>query len=60
MIKTQYTGSPETFRNVVDAAAPVPVVIAGGALVSPAQALATAADAVMAGAVGVRTAEDSR
>ena len=30
LIKTHYTGDSDTFRNVVDACAPVPVVVAGG------------------------------
>ena len=53
VIKTPYTGSPETFATVVDAIRPVPVVIAGGPLCSEAQALSDARGAVAAGAHGV-------
>ena len=53
VIKTQYTGSPDTFEKVVEAAHPVPVVIAGGPLSSEAAALSSIRGAVKAGGRGV-------
>ena len=53
IIKTQYTGSPETFERIVEATRPVPIVIAGGPLCSESDALSAARGAVMAGARGV-------
>ena len=53
VIKTQYTGSPETFQRVVEAAHPVPVVIAGGPISSEADALSSIRGAIKAGARGV-------
>ena len=53
VIKTQYTGSPDTFERIVEATRPVPVVIAGGPLCSEADALSAARGAVAAGARGV-------
>lgn len=52
VIKTQYTGSPETFERVVKATRPVPVVIAGGPLCSEADALSVVRGAIAAGASG--------
>ena len=53
VIKTQYTGSPETFERVVEATLPVPVVIAGGPPCSESEALSAARSAIAAGAKGV-------
>ena len=53
VIKTPYTGSPDTFIRVVDATRPVPVVIAGGSPSSESAVLAAARGAVSAGARGV-------
>ena len=53
VIKTQYTGSPETFERVVEATRPVPVVIAGGPLCSESEVLSAARGAITAGARGV-------
>ena len=53
VIKTQYTGSPETFERVVEATRPVPVVISGGPLCSESEALAAAEGAIGVGARGV-------
>lgn len=53
VIKTQYTGSPETFERVVEATQPVPVVIAGGPLCSEAETLSAARGAIESGARGV-------
>ena len=52
VIKTQYTGSPETFERVVEATRPVPIVIAGGPLCSELDALSAAREAIAAGASG--------
>ena len=52
VIKTQYTGSPETFERVVEATSPVPVVIAGGALCTESDALSAVRGAIAAGASG--------
>ena len=53
ILKTQYTGDAESFRRVVDACAPVPVVIAGGPVAPAKQVFRMAIDAVSAGAAGV-------
>jgi fructose-bisphosphate aldolase / 2-amino-3,7-dideoxy-D-threo-hept-6-ulosonate synthase len=53
IVKTVYTGSPETFREVVRKC-PVPVVLAGGAKADSDEALLRMAEDVMkAGAMGV-------
>ena len=53
IVKTNYTGSPETFREVVEGC-PVPVVIAGGPKTrSPQEFLKMVYDALSAGAAGV-------
>ena len=53
VVKTPYTGSPETFARVVEAIHPVPIVIAGGSLCSEFAAVSAARGAVAAGARGV-------
>lgn len=53
IIKTQYTGHPETFQAVVDAACGVPLVIAGGPKLPTDDALTLAQNALMSGASGV-------
>jgi fructose-bisphosphate aldolase/2-amino-3,7-dideoxy-D-threo-hept-6-ulosonate synthase len=53
IIKTQYTGSADSFASVVAAAAPLPVVVAGGGLTTLDGALARARGAIAAGAAGV-------
>jgi DhnA family fructose-bisphosphate aldolase class Ia len=53
LIKTQYSGDSESFRIVVEAAAPVPVVLAGGTPVAPNVMFRFAYDAMQAGAAGV-------
>lgn len=53
VIKTQYTGSPETFERVVEATRPVPVVIAGGPFCSASESLSAARGAVAAGGKGI-------
>ncbi|MDY0162629.1 MAG: hypothetical protein RBR60_05310 [Desulfobotulus sp.] len=53
MVKVPYTGSPESFRHVVEACC-IPVVIAGGPkLENDAQILKMAYDAMQAGAAGL-------
>jgi fructose-bisphosphate aldolase/2-amino-3,7-dideoxy-D-threo-hept-6-ulosonate synthase len=53
IIKTDYTGDIDSFRQVVEAS-PVPVMIAGGPeMDTPRQVLQTASDAIQAGAIGV-------
>jgi DhnA family fructose-bisphosphate aldolase class Ia len=53
VIKTQYTGDPESFSFVVDACKPVPIVAAGGPAVEPTAMLQMAYDIISAGAAGV-------
>ena len=53
IIKTKYTGSPETFLRVVEACKPVPVVIAGGPLLPFKDMLEIASGAMKGGAAGV-------
>lgn len=53
LIKTYYTDNPETFKRVVKAAGGVPIVIAGGELVSEEKAYSRAIEAIRAGAAGI-------
>jgi len=53
VVKTAYTGSPETYSHVVEAAAPAHVVVAGGTPASTLAGLEAAKGAVAAGAWGV-------
>ena len=53
IIKTQYTGSEDSFRKVVEAANGVPVVIAGGAYMDIDDFFAMVYGATSAGAAGV-------
>lgn len=53
IIKTQYTGSISSFQTVVEACSGVPVVIAGGPILSQKDALFKAYEAIQAGASGV-------
>lgn len=59
LIKTQYTGSEETFRQAMACAAGVPVVIAGGPLIEEEQAIANAVSAYRAGAAGTSFARNA-
>jgi fructose-bisphosphate aldolase/2-amino-3,7-dideoxy-D-threo-hept-6-ulosonate synthase len=53
MIKTNYTGDPDSFARVVESC-PVPVIIAGGPKVeTDAELLQMISDAIAAGARGV-------
>jgi len=53
LIKTQYSGDTDSFRLVVEACAPVPVVVAGGPPVDAAEMLRLAHGAIRAGASGI-------
>ncbi|MCK9876691.1 hypothetical protein MXD59_13040 [Frankia sp. Ag45/Mut15] len=53
MIKTQYSGDPESFQPVVAAALGVPIIVAGGPKIVLQEALANARGAIDAGAAGV-------
>jgi DhnA family fructose-bisphosphate aldolase class Ia len=53
LIKTKYTGDPESFQLVVDACKPVPVVVAGGPLLAMESALKMAYEVIQAGGAGV-------
>lgn len=53
IIKTKYTGDPESFASVVNACTPVPVVIAGGPALPILDMLRMAHDAIIAGAAGI-------
>ncbi len=52
LIKTTYTGDPETFRQITEACS-VPVMIAGGEKGGDLETLTTIRDAIGAGAAGV-------
>jgi len=53
IIKTNYTGDAKSFKEVVDGAMGVPVVIAGGAKGSDMETLEMVEGAIKAGAAGV-------
>ena len=53
IVKTHYTGTRESFREVVKAACGVPIVVAGGPHCSDAEAEAKAVCAISAGAWGI-------
>jgi DhnA family fructose-bisphosphate aldolase class Ia len=53
IVKTVYTGSADTFADVVTAACGVPVIVAGGPVCPDAEAVSKAAAALSAGAWGV-------
>ena len=52
-IKTQYTGNSETFKHVIEACNPIPVVVAGGIPVGMLEMLKTAEGAIKAGGAGI-------
>lgn len=58
IVKTNYTGSVETFREVVEGC-PVPVVIAGGSKGDDFEILSMIRDAIDAGAAGVAMGRNS-
>jgi len=51
-IKTQYTGTPDSFRFVLEACEPIPVVVAGGVALEPIAMLQMAYDVISAGGRG--------
>ncbi len=53
VIKTQYTGSVESFKRVVQSALGRPVIIAGGPLIDVCASYSMARDALDAGAAGI-------
>ncbi len=52
-IKTNYTGDPDSFRLVVEACRPIPVIVAGGPVLAPATMLQVAHEVILAGGSGV-------
>lgn len=52
-VKTVYTGSPDSFHEVVRAACGVPLIVAGGPVCSDAEAEAKAISVISAGAWGI-------
>jgi len=53
VIKTQYTGSEETFRTVVESCHPVPVIMAGGPKIEREQILTNIYNSIRAGGSGI-------
>lgn len=53
LIKTKYTGTPDSFADVVAACRPVPVIVAGGPVRTPLEMLQIAGNVVTAGGAGV-------
>ena len=53
VIKTQYTGDIESYRTVVNACYPVPLIAAGGPLQTPDRVLTVAYEIVAAGGAGI-------
>lgn len=53
LIKTKYTGDPDSFRTVIEACRPVPIVIAGGPVLPMKTMLQIAYDVISAGGAGV-------
>lgn len=53
IIKTQYTGSVQTFQRVIDSALGRPVIIAGGPVLAVQNSYKIAKDAIEAGAAGI-------
>lgn len=52
-VKTFFTDSVQTFERVINAAGPMPILVAGGPLVASANAKANAISAIEAGASGI-------
>jgi DhnA family fructose-bisphosphate aldolase class Ia len=59
LIKTQYTGSTESFREIVYLAGKTPVITAGGPLIDETAAVANAVAALEAGAAGTSFARNT-
>jgi DhnA family fructose-bisphosphate aldolase class Ia len=53
IIKTQYTGDSDSFRTVVEACKPIPIIVAGGPLVETRTMLENAYGAISAGGAGI-------
>jgi fructose-bisphosphate aldolase/2-amino-3,7-dideoxy-D-threo-hept-6-ulosonate synthase len=53
LVKTQYTGSVASFQRVIQAAAPAPVIVAGGPATQEGVVLKVASEALAAGAAGL-------
>jgi DhnA family fructose-bisphosphate aldolase class Ia len=53
IIKTKYTGDPESFHSVVEACKPIPIVVAGGPTLPMKAMLSMAYEVVSAGGAGV-------
>lgn len=53
LIKTKYTGDPDSFRMVVEACEPIPVIIAGGPMLPAERMFQVAHDVILAGGAGV-------
>jgi len=58
IIKTSYTGDPETFKKIT-AACSVPVIVAGGEKAGDLETLKSVRDAIMAGCAGVALGRNS-
>jgi DhnA family fructose-bisphosphate aldolase class Ia len=53
LIKTKYTGDPDSFRLVVEACEPTPVIVAGGPLLPAERMFQVTHDVIVAGGAGV-------
>lgn len=53
IVKTHYTGTPESFKSVIECAEGVPVLISGQSLVSETQAINNVSDSIKVGGSGV-------
>jgi DhnA family fructose-bisphosphate aldolase class Ia len=53
IVKTQYTGSPESFSTIIEAACSVPVVVAGGPVLQWSELRSMVVGALQGGAAGV-------
>ena len=58
LIKTQYTGTPESFKKVILTAQGTPVITAGGPLIDENQAISNAKSAFLTGAAGISFARN--
>jgi DhnA family fructose-bisphosphate aldolase class Ia len=53
LIKTKYTGDPDSFRTVIEACRPTPIIVAGGPVIHPKTMLQIAHDVISVGGAGV-------
>lgn len=58
LIKTQYSGTPESFKKVIVTAQKTPVVVAGGVLIDETKSISNAVDAYLTGAAGISFARN--